>query len=58
MKSRMVLNEEALAYKAERRTRLRALSWEEKVAIIEKMRDSLPQKQWKRPSKSGGRCPE
>jgi hypothetical protein len=46
------LNEEVLAYKASRRERLRALSWEEKVELIVRMRDSLGKDQWKRPSKS------
>ena len=52
MRPKMVMNEDVLAYKAGRRARLRALSWEEKVAMIEQMRDSLPRNQWKRPSKS------
>lgn len=37
-----------LAAKARRRQELAALTWEEKVAIIERMRVLLPQGQWKR----------
>jgi hypothetical protein len=37
-----------LAAKARRRQALAALSWEEKVAIVERMRVLLPQGQWKR----------
>ena len=33
--------------KAQRRRALAALSWEEKVAIIERMRKSLPKGMWK-----------
>lgn len=36
-----------LAAKKERRQRLAALTWEEKVAIIEKMRQLLPRNQWR-----------
>ncbi len=36
-----------LAAKAQRRQALAALSWEEKVAIIEQMRALLPKGQWK-----------
>jgi hypothetical protein len=46
------VNEEVLAYQAKRRQQLRALSWEEKVELIERMRDSLVNNQWKRPSQS------
>jgi len=42
------LDEEVLADKARRRARLRALSWEEKVKLIEQMRDSLGKNQWRR----------
>ena len=38
---------EILSAKAERRQRLAALSWEEKVAIIEQMRQLLPKRMWK-----------
>jgi hypothetical protein len=38
-----------LAAKQRRRQELAALSWEEKVAIIEKMRRLLPRHQWRRP---------
>ncbi len=37
-----------LAAKAQRRQALAALSWEEKIAIIEQMRTLLPKGQWKR----------
>ena len=36
-----------LAAKKERRQKLAALTWEEKVAIIEKMRQLLPRGQWR-----------
>lgn len=36
-----------LSAKARRRRALAALSWEEKVAIIEQMRELLPQGAWK-----------
>jgi hypothetical protein len=36
-----------LSAKAQRRQALAALSWEEKVAIIEQMRVLLPKGQWK-----------
>ena len=36
-----------LAAKARRRLELAALSWETKVAIIERMRQSLPRYAWK-----------
>jgi len=36
-----------LAAKAQRRRTLAALTWEEKVAIIEQMRRWLPKGQWK-----------
>ena len=36
-----------LAAKAQRRRALAALSWEEKVAIIEQMRKSMPRGMWK-----------
>lgn len=52
MKEGARLNEEVFAYKLERRARLRGLSWEDKVALIVRMRDSLDRTQWKRPSKS------
>jgi hypothetical protein len=38
-----------LAAKQQRRRELAALSWEEKVAIVEKMRRLLPRHQWRRP---------
>lgn len=38
---------EILSAKAERRQILAALSWEEKVAIIEQMQQLLPKKMWK-----------
>jgi len=36
-----------LAAKAQRRSELAALSWEAKVAIIERMRQLLPRDAWK-----------
>ena len=36
-----------LSAKAQRRQTLAALSWEEKVAIIEQMRQLLPKTMWK-----------
>jgi hypothetical protein len=36
------------AAKQRRRQELAALSWEEKVAIIEKMRRLLPRQQWRK----------
>jgi len=36
-----------LAAKAQRRRTLAALSWEEKIAIVEQMRRLLPKGQWK-----------
>ena len=36
-----------LAAKARRRRALAALSWEEKVAIIDQMRKSMPKGMWK-----------
>ncbi|MBP8292881.1 MAG: hypothetical protein KAX65_08910 [Caldilineaceae bacterium] len=36
------------AAKQRRRQELAALSWEEKVAIIEKMRQLLPRHQWRK----------
>ena len=36
-----------LSAKAERRQTLAALSWEEKVSIIEQMRQLLPKRMWK-----------
>jgi len=36
-----------LAAKAQRRRALAALSWEEKVAIVEQMRASLPKGMWR-----------
>jgi hypothetical protein len=39
-----------LAAKEQRRRALAALSWEEKVAIIERMRKSMPKGMWKDPS--------
>ena len=36
-----------LSAKADRRQALTALSWEEKVAIVERMRELLPKGQWK-----------
>lgn len=36
-----------LAAQARRRRALVALSWEEKIAIVEQMRTSLPKGQWK-----------
>jgi hypothetical protein len=38
---------EILSAKAERRKTLAALSWEEKVAIIEQMQQLLPKGMWK-----------
>ncbi|MDP2645414.1 MAG: hypothetical protein Q8P24_10775 [Desulfobacterales bacterium] len=38
---------EILSAKAERRQTLAALSWEEKVAIIEQMQQLLPKRMWK-----------
>ena len=38
---------EILSAKAKRRQTLAALSWEEKVAIIEQMRQLLPKRMWK-----------
>ena len=37
-----------LSAKAQRRQALAALSWEEKVAIVEQMRTALPQGLWER----------
>jgi len=51
MPDNLKVNEAALAYKAERRKELRALSWEDKVALIQKMRDSLGRDQWKKHSR-------
>jgi hypothetical protein len=38
---------EILSAKARRRRALEALSWEEKVAIVEQMQTLLPRGQWK-----------
>ena len=38
-----------LVAKQQRRRELAALSWEDKVAIVEKMRRLLPRHQWRRP---------
>jgi len=38
---------EILSAKAERRQTLAALSWEEKVAIIEQMQQLFPKRMWK-----------
>jgi hypothetical protein len=46
------VNEAALAHKARRREAIRALSWEEKVELIVRMRDSLDRSKWKKPSRS------
>ena len=37
-----------LAAKEQRRRALAALSWEDKVAIVERMRDLLPRGMWRR----------
>ena len=45
--------------KAQRRLALAALSWEEKVAIVERMRVSLPKGSWKhRPEDEGSPTPK
>jgi len=38
-----------LAAKEQRRQALAALSWEEKVAIVDRMRRLLPRRQWHKP---------
>ena len=46
-----------LSAKAQRRLALAALSWEEKVAIIERMRILLPKRLW-RDKSAGERVPD
>lgn len=38
-----------LAAKEQRRQALAALSWEEKVAIVDRMRRLMPRRQWHKP---------
>jgi len=46
-----------LLAKAQRRLALAALSWEEKVAIIEQMRLLLPPGQWRETKHADGKSP-
>ncbi|MBI4770075.1 MAG: hypothetical protein HY784_06595 [Chloroflexi bacterium] len=43
--------------KAQRRRALAALSWEEKIAIVEQMRALLPRGMWREKTAAGGATP-